>query len=197
MSKRTGFIWHEAYAWYQLGNEAGIARPDGRGVQPDRHAYDPETVRRFRNLVEMSGLADQLVCMKPTPAAESDLLRVHTREHVEQIRALSAQVTGGDGTGRLSNWGACGTCIKPNKTRATCTSLCLLARARASMSCSDCWRVVVCSAAKTGEVNIKPIKTLLRTTTSAQSASAMARSEATALLTLKLSAVCSMCCWRC
>ena len=96
MTKRTGFIWHEAYAWYQLGNEAGIARPDGRGVQPDRHAYDPETVRRFRNLIEMSGLADNLICMKPQPASEADILRVHTREHVEQIRALSAHVTGGE-----------------------------------------------------------------------------------------------------
>ena len=111
MSIKTGFIWHEAYAWYQLGNEAGLARPDGRGVQPDRHAYDPETVRRFRNLVEMSGLADHLVCMKPTPAAESDLLRVHTREHVEQIRALSAHITGGEAelfmpvpAGGFENW---------------------------------------------------------------------------------------------
>lgn len=96
MTKRTGFIWHEAYAWYQLGNEAGIVRPDGRGVQPDRHAYDPETVRRIRNLIEMSGLAENLVYMKPEPASESDIMRVHTREHVEQIQALSAHVTGGE-----------------------------------------------------------------------------------------------------
>ena len=96
MARRTGFVWHEAYAWYQLGNEAGLARPDGRGVQPDRHAYDPETVRRFRNLIEMSGLADHLVCLKPRPACEAELMLVHTREHVEQIRALSAHITGGE-----------------------------------------------------------------------------------------------------
>lgn len=96
MTRRTGFIWHEAYAWYQLGIEAGLVRPDGRGVQPDRHAYDPETVRRLRNLIEMSGLADHLVCIKPTPASEDDILRVHTRQHVDQIRALSAHVTGGE-----------------------------------------------------------------------------------------------------
>jgi len=96
MPRRTGFIWHEAYAWYQLGNEAGLVRPDGRGVQPDRHAYDPETVRRFRNLIEMSGLAEYLVCIKPKPASEADILRVHTRQHLEQIRALSANVTGGE-----------------------------------------------------------------------------------------------------
>lgn len=96
MTRRTGFIWHEAYAWYQLGIEAGLVRPDGRGVQPDRHAYDPETVRRFRNLLEMSGLADHLVCIKPKPATEADILRVHTREHLEQIRTLSGHVTGGE-----------------------------------------------------------------------------------------------------
>lgn len=96
MTRKTAFIWHEAYAWYQLGIEAGLVRPDGRGIQPDRHAYDPETVRRFRNLIEMSGLADLLVCLKPVPASEADLLRVHTPGHVEQIRALSAHVTGGE-----------------------------------------------------------------------------------------------------
>ena len=96
MTKRTGFVWHEAYAWYQLGIEAGFVRPDGQGVQPDRHAYDPDTVRRFRNLIDMSGLADHLVCIKPKPASEADILRVHTRQHLEQIRSLSAHVTGGE-----------------------------------------------------------------------------------------------------
>ncbi len=96
MSRKSGFIWHEAYAWYQLGNEAGLIQPDGRSVQPDRHAYDPETVRRFRNLIEMSELADHLIHIKPVPASEADILRVHTRQHLEQIRALSAHVTGGE-----------------------------------------------------------------------------------------------------
>jgi acetoin utilization deacetylase AcuC-like enzyme len=90
MVRRTGFVWHEAYAWFDLGNHAGFVPPDGKSVQPDRHAYDPEVPRRIRNLLEMSGLADRLVHLKPRPATEAELRRVHASEHVEQIRALSA-----------------------------------------------------------------------------------------------------------
>lgn len=61
MARRTGFVWHEAYAWLDMGNDAGLVPPDFRSVQPDRHAYDPEIPRRFRNLLDMSGLLDQLV----------------------------------------------------------------------------------------------------------------------------------------
>lgn len=96
MAKRTGFVWHESFAWYELGNHAGIARPDGRAVQPDRHAYDPETARRFRNLVEMSGLAEDLVHLKPRVATEAEIRRVHSAKHVDQIRELSARITGGE-----------------------------------------------------------------------------------------------------
>lgn len=96
MAKRTGFVWHEAYAWYDLGNDAGLVRPDGRGIQPDRHAYDPEIPRRFRNLLEMSGLAEDLVLLKPRMATAEEIRRVHTQEHVDQIKKLSALVTGGD-----------------------------------------------------------------------------------------------------
>jgi acetoin utilization deacetylase AcuC-like enzyme len=96
MARRTGFVWHEAYAWFDLGNHAGFAPPDGKSVQPDRHAYDPEIPRRIRNLLEMSGLADRLVHIKPRPATEPEIRRVHASEHVEQIRTLSALLTGGD-----------------------------------------------------------------------------------------------------
>lgn len=96
MARRTGFVWHEAYAWFDLGNDAGFLRPDGKSVQPDRHAYDPEIARRFRNLLEMSGLAERLIHLKPRPATEAEIRRVHTQDHVDQIRALSALPMGGD-----------------------------------------------------------------------------------------------------
>lgn len=96
MAGRTALIWHEAYAWYELGNDAGVEPPDGRGVQPDRNAYDPEIPRRIRNLLEMSGLAEDLVHLKPRMATEEEIGRVHLREHIDQIRTLSALPTGGD-----------------------------------------------------------------------------------------------------
>ncbi|HMM75861.1 MAG TPA: class II histone deacetylase [Gammaproteobacteria bacterium] len=96
MAKRTGLVWHEAYAWYDLGNDAGVVRPDGRSIQPDRHAYDPEIPRRFRNLLEISELAEKLVHLKPRKATEAEIRRVHTQRHVDQIKQLSALVTGGE-----------------------------------------------------------------------------------------------------
>lgn len=32
MARRTGFVRHEAYAWFDLGNDAGFLRPDGKSV---------------------------------------------------------------------------------------------------------------------------------------------------------------------
>ena len=101
MARRTGFVWHEAYVWHDTGGHAGLYRPDGKTVQPDTHAEDPETKRRFRNLLEMTGILDDLVTIKPRPATEDEILRVHTREHLDNIKALSASQAGGD-TGILT-----------------------------------------------------------------------------------------------
>ena len=50
--RRTGFICHELYMWHDTGNYAG-PMPYGNPVQPDIHAENPETKRRFRNLLEV------------------------------------------------------------------------------------------------------------------------------------------------
>lgn len=96
MARRTGFVWHEIYGWHDLGNAAGMVPADSSAAQPDRHAYEPELVRRIRNLVDISGLLEQLVSIKPRAATESELGRVHSKEHIAQIKELSSRVTGGD-----------------------------------------------------------------------------------------------------
>ncbi|MEU4418694.1 class II histone deacetylase, partial [Nocardia salmonicida] len=68
MARRTGFVWHEKYAWFDLGNDAGFVHPDGMTIQPDTHVYDLEVVRRFRNLLDVSGLLDQLTRVTPRNA---------------------------------------------------------------------------------------------------------------------------------
>jgi acetoin utilization deacetylase AcuC-like enzyme len=93
-TRRTGFVCHELYMWHNTGNYAGIM-PYGNPVQPYEHAENPETKRRFRNLVEVSGLLEHLVSLAPRAATEEEILRFHTRAHLEKVRELSAGI-GGD-----------------------------------------------------------------------------------------------------
>ena len=88
-------------------------------------------------------------------------------------------------------------CINSSSDCATASSLRPLARARRSMPCSVRSRVAVCSDSNSRELNIRRIKALLRATMSGQSASPIARSELTALLTLRLSAAWSALRWIC
>lgn len=92
--RRTGFVCHELYMWHDTGNYAG-PMPYGNPVQPDVHAENPDTKRRFRNLVEVSGLLDSLHLVKPRMATEQEVLRFHTPEHLANVKAVSAD-TGGD-----------------------------------------------------------------------------------------------------
>jgi acetoin utilization deacetylase AcuC-like enzyme len=69
--------------------------PPGGPVQPYLHAENPETKRRIRNLLEVSGLLDKLKPIPAVEATEEQLLRVHTREYLDRLAAMSAE-TGGD-----------------------------------------------------------------------------------------------------
>lgn len=89
----TGFVWHEIYMWHDTGRAAGIV-PPGLTVQPYEHAENAETKRRFKNLLDVSGLSKDLTFVEPRPATEEELLRVHTRAYVDSVRELNA--TGGE-----------------------------------------------------------------------------------------------------
>jgi len=80
----TGFVFHELCLWHDTRNYATVF-PPGLIIQPGEHAENPETKRRMRNLLEVSGLLDSLHPLKAEPVAEADLLRFHTPEHVERI----------------------------------------------------------------------------------------------------------------
>ena len=54
MTRKTGFVWHELYMWHNTGNYAGVM-PTGLTVQPYEHAENPETKRRFKNLMDVAG----------------------------------------------------------------------------------------------------------------------------------------------
>lgn len=85
----TGWNFHELYLWHDTGRGA-MFFPPGLTVEPGEHAENEGTKRRFRNLMEVSGLTDRLVSLRSDPFSETDLARFHTRDYIDRIRTLSA-----------------------------------------------------------------------------------------------------------
>jgi acetoin utilization deacetylase AcuC-like enzyme len=78
MSAQTGFLLHPASALH----DTGWGHPEHQG----RLRALSSTVGR--DMLALHGRVEQ---MQPVEAGEDDLLRVHTREHVELVRAAVAQ----------------------------------------------------------------------------------------------------------
>jgi len=64
---RTGFVWHERFMWHITPAAAGSIAAGGY-VEADVHIESPASKRRMRNLLEVTGLMDHLVEIKPRPA---------------------------------------------------------------------------------------------------------------------------------
>jgi len=94
-TRRTGYVWHERYAWHDTGTHVGIF-PAGGFNQPHMTFESAESKSRMAGLVEVSGMIDELVRVTPRLASREDLLRVHDAAHVDRIERESAD-RGGDG----------------------------------------------------------------------------------------------------
>ena len=85
----TGLVFDEHYLWHDTGN-GWILPTDGATLQPFEHPENPETKRRFMNLLRASGLLDDLTPIAPRPAKIDEVLRVHERSYHDRIAAESA-----------------------------------------------------------------------------------------------------------
>jgi len=96
---KTAFIWHESYFWHNSGDGA-LYEPAGGYIENLGQSESAESKRRVKNLLERSGLIDELQVIKPTPATEADLLRFHTQQHIDNVKNLSSANGGlcGDST---------------------------------------------------------------------------------------------------
>lgn len=75
--------------WHINGIAAGVV-PAGGYVEPGLfHIEDPSSKRRIRNLLEVSGLLDELVQIRPRPASRDELLRVHEAAYIERLDRMS------------------------------------------------------------------------------------------------------------
>jgi acetoin utilization deacetylase AcuC-like enzyme len=100
----TGFFWDERCFWHGGGNYAGML-PVGGLVQPLDGGLpeNPETKRRLKNLIEVTGLAAELAMQGADPASRTDLLRVHPASYLDEFKALSN--AGGGELGRRTPFG--------------------------------------------------------------------------------------------
>lgn len=93
----TGFYHDERCMWHS-GGEHVLYLPLQPWLQPlasGGYAESPETKRRLRNLVEVSGLLDHLAPRSAPAATRADLERIHPAAYLDRFKALSDQ-RGGD-----------------------------------------------------------------------------------------------------
>jgi acetoin utilization deacetylase AcuC-like enzyme len=86
----TAFFWDERCFWHGGGNYAGMF-PVGGLVQPLGVGLpeNPETKRRLRNLLDVTGLSRALFQSSADPAPRDALLRVHPASYLDAFKAMS------------------------------------------------------------------------------------------------------------
>ena len=94
MSK-TGFYWHERCFWHDQG-AIGVFSAPGEFLQPQAASESPESKRRLKNILEVSGLIDELHVVKPPAATMEDLRRFHTPRYLDELQA-GDKARGGNG----------------------------------------------------------------------------------------------------
>ncbi|MFO1203052.1 MAG: class II histone deacetylase [Tabrizicola sp.] len=103
----TALFSDERCFWHGGGNYA-FTLPVAGLVQPTLGGLpeNPETKRRLRNLIEVTGLTRHLVMQSAEPATREDLLRVHPESYLSAFKAASD--AGGGELGLRTPFGAGG-----------------------------------------------------------------------------------------
>jgi acetoin utilization deacetylase AcuC-like enzyme len=71
---RTALVYHGDYLLHDAG---------------DAHAESPERLTASMDYFQKKGVLEKVMLLKPAPCTEEDILRVHTKEHLEHIKKLS------------------------------------------------------------------------------------------------------------
>jgi len=93
MNNKTAFLWDERCFWHYGGNYAllapvgGLVQPMVSGGLPEA----PETKRRLKNLMDVTGLSNELAMRHAEAASITDLLRVHPQSYLDKFKSLSDQ----------------------------------------------------------------------------------------------------------
>lgn len=87
----TGFFWDEKCFWHTGGNYAarfptgGLVQPMVAGGLPET----PESKRRLKNLLDVTGLIGELDARTAPAATDADLARVHTQNYLSTFKEMS------------------------------------------------------------------------------------------------------------
>lgn len=88
---KTAFYWDERCFWHAGGNYAftlpigGLVQPLAAGGLPE----SPETKRRLKNLIDVTGLSGDLVLRHADAATWDDLARVHPQGFLQRFKDMS------------------------------------------------------------------------------------------------------------
>ncbi|MCS2608030.1 class II histone deacetylase [Halomonas dongshanensis] len=91
MTRRTAFFFDEHCMWHSAGQYA-LTMPVGGWVQPPAAgglAESPETKRRLKSLMEVSGLLNALDVRSASCADEALLESIHSKDYLDRFRAMS------------------------------------------------------------------------------------------------------------
>lgn len=98
----TGLVWDERYMWHQNDPTAAGVVTAGGFVEPGLQTENPDTKRRFKNLLDASGLTERLIQIPAKQATDEQILRVHSQSFLNKLNEQNA--TGGN-VGPLASFG--------------------------------------------------------------------------------------------
>ena len=85
----TGLAWEEKTMWHDTGLYFG-PKEVSCWIEPIVSPENVDCKRRIKNLLDATGLTEQLISLKVEPASDTDLLAVHSKNHLQYIKDTSS-----------------------------------------------------------------------------------------------------------
>ena len=99
---RTGLVFDEHFLAHDAGMESTVLLRNGSfELSPEPHPSSVSIIRRIKEFLDKSGLAQQMLPIMARPAREDELAMYHTREYIAGIRALAAGEQPHEGWGEV------------------------------------------------------------------------------------------------
>lgn len=85
----TGYAWDPAFLMHDTG-ESSRTLPDGTVMEPVEHYSNNRITNRTAQLIQGSGLQQQLTSIASRPAILDEIQYFHTPEYIEEVRRITA-----------------------------------------------------------------------------------------------------------